>query len=738
MPILRLAIPGPLRSLFDYLPPDGWNSEDLAQLSPGIRIKVPFGHRSSIGILVEQVQESELASDKLRVASKILDSQPLINRPLMQLCQWATHYYKHPPGEVLSIALPPPLREGKLYQPPGEACWQLTSAGMGLPRGALKQARRQAQVIAALQDNSRVSHAGLKAQGISATVLKQLLEKGLIESLKQPVTPRLAATKPGLNLALNPEQHAAVDAVSGDLGKFHCSLLEGVTGSGKTEVYLRLISEVLARGEQALVLVPEIGLTPQTLQRFQRRFEANIVVLHSGLTNTARQRAWDEARCGLAHIVLGTRSAAFSCLANPGIIIVDEEHDPSFKQQDGFRYSARDIAVKRGQIDKVPVLLGSATPSLESLSNAVAGRYRHLALKQRASRAELPGFEVLDIRRQRLQGGISDTLAAQVQLEIEARNQVLLFLNRRGYAPTLQCHDCGFIASCRNCDARLTLHKRLSQLRCHHCGWATPAMSRCPQCQSGQLGISGVGTEQVESTLQKLFPDTPLYRVDRDSMSRVGAMEKIFMAVSAGDPCILIGTQMLSKGHHFPNVTLVGLIDADTGLFSGDFRGPERMGQLLTQVAGRAGRAEKPGRVLLQTHYPDHPALGTLLEQGYGGFARALCQHRQAAGMPPYGHLVLVRAEAGTPHLPEQFLARLRGVCEEDAQFNLQLDVHCIGPLPAPVQRLRNRYRAQLLLVAKSRRSAQRSAARLVLQAQVLDTSRRVRWSVDVDPQDMM
>ena len=730
MPILRLAIASPLRQLFDYLPPPEAKQEVLDALAPGSRLLAPFGARQVCGVLVEIVAESKLETGRLRTATDIVDPQPLISPSLLELCFWAADYYQYPLGEILSAALPTALRQGKSHRAASISCWQLTLAGKGLPEGALARAPRQAQLLKLLQDRQSVNAQDLSEQGISATVRRELEHKGLIEAVEMPLTAVAASCSSGPELT--EEQALAVEAVRANLESFACYLLEGVTGSGKTEVYLRLIESVLDSGRQALVLVPEIGLTPQTIARFEARFEAEIAVLHSGLAEGARLEAWEAARSGRAHIVIGTRSAIFASLARPGLIVVDEEHDSSFKQHEGFRYSARDLAVKRAQLEGIPVLLGSATPSLESLQNANTGRYRKLLLSKRVGASGMPDFEILDIRHSSLRGGLSETLIEGVAAELRAGNQVLLFLNRRGYAPTLQCHDCGYVAGCRHCDSRLTLHRRIGELRCHHCEWHQPIPAQCPQCGGAQLNAQGVGTEQSESVLRQLFPATPLHRVDRDSMQRRGAMAEILAAVQLGEPCILLGTQMLTKGHHFPDVTLVGLIDTDAGLFSADFRGPERMGQLLTQVAGRAGRANKPGRVILQTHYPDHPLLNILLKQGYPGFAGEILGQRQQAALPPFGQLLMVRAEASTMQLAEDFLQQLR----QGAEGNKPDGVQFIGPLPAPMQRRGGRFRAQLLLASQSRPAAQKAAQLVVEVAESLPAGKRLRWSVDVDPLD--
>ena len=730
MSVLRLVIPTPLRRHFDYLPPAGMSEAEIATLRHGIRLRVPFGRREVTGYLLAVCSESEIPTSSLKPALEVLDQTPLIDQPLLQLCHWAADYYHHPPGDVYSAAFPKRLREGKALQP-GALAWKLTARGKGLPSDALPRSPRQAEVIELLRQNAAIDKAAFEAQGISTTVLRTLREKDLIEQCAPGQSAQSATSHPGL--ALNKEQASVLDAMRAAPAGFTCHLLEGVTGSGKTEIYLQLIQSCLQEKRQALVLVPEIGLTPQTLVRFQQRFSANIAVLHSGLSDAKRYRAWEDSRTGNAHIVIGTRSAIFTPLNNPGLIIVDEEHDGSYKQQDGFRYSARDVAVKRAQIHECPVLLGSATPSLESIQNVQAGRYQHHRLTRRAGSGSLPEIKALDVRQRELRAGLSDTLVEAVDETLQSGQQALLFLNRRGYAPTLQCHDCGWVAECQACDARLTIHRRKHRLRCHHCGNASVLHRQCPQCHSEQLMAAGLGTEQTEEFLHSRFSGWPIHRVDSDSMQGRGAMQTLVDDIGRGEPCILLGTQMLTKGHHFPGVSLVAVIDADALLFSADFRGEERMAQLLTQVAGRAGRAEHPGRVILQTHYPDHPALLSMLSTSYADQARELLKRRQESGMPPAGQLVVLRTDCANADHGEQFLQQLRQQCARRIPSNAVL----IGPLPSPMQRRAGKYRCQLLLTAPSRKAAQAAATVLVARAEELPARHGLKWSIDIDPQDV-
>lgn len=538
-------------------------------------------------------------------------------------------------------------------------------------------------------------------------------------------------------MPLNPEQRAAFEAVRASHGGFHCFLLAGVTGSGKTEVYLQLIRETLAAGRQALVLIPEINLGPQTLARFERRFNARIALLHSALTDRERLDAWLAARDGEADIVIGTRSALFTPLKRPGLIIVDEEHDASYKQQDGLRYHARDLALVRARLENVPILLGSATPALESLHNAQAGRYGLLRLTQRAGGAHPPKFIRLDVKSMPLDAGLSRPLQQAIGDTLAAGQQVLVFLNRRGFAPTLLCHDCGWISQCPRCDARMTVHQGSGELRCHHCDHRQRPPMNCPQCGKLDLRPLGAGTERAEERLRILFPNHPVLRIDRDSTSRKHAMRDLFATINSGEPCILVGTQMLAKGHHFPRVTLVAILDADGGLFSADFRASERMAQQIVQVAGRAGRAEEPGRVLIQTHLADHPLLVQLTEDGYFAFAEQALSERRAAGLPPFAHLALLRAEA---HKPGQAEAFLDSACSAAEQLLEQMggpEVELLGPVPAPMERRAGKHRAQLLLQCMSRAPLHRLLTPWLQSLEQLPGGRQVRWSLDIDPIDL-
>ena len=726
-PLLRIAIPTPLYRSFDYLPPSG---TDCAQLQPGLRVRVPFGRRHVIGVLLAVTTDSDVPRSKLKPATAVIDRIPVIGDDVMVMVQWASAYYHCPIGEAMAAAMPVMLRRGESPDAAAVTIWQLSAAGRAIDPGSLTRAPRQAAVMTYLM--SQPNGVPREAIDAPASVLHALADKGWI--IASTRTNTVAPTAPVTESPhqLNPDQQQALDAIQANPAGFQPWLLEGVTGSGKTEVYLRVIEAVLARQQQVLVLVPEIGLTPQLVARFQRRFPVPLALLHSGLNERERLAAWQQARSGAAPVVIGTRSAIFTPLARPGLLVVDEEHDASLKQQDGFRYSARDLAVWRARHLDIPIVLGSATPSLESLYNVAQGRYRHCTLPERTAGARLPAFKVLDIRHQPLEHGLSYPLLEVIREHLDRDGQVLLFLNRRGYAPTLMCHDCNWMAECRRCDARMTWHRADGRLHCHHCGSQRPVDTRCPQCGSEELHPVGQGTERVEQALMERFTDIERIRIDRDTTRRKGELDSLLSRARDGKRQLLLGTQMLAKGHHFPNVTLVAILDADHGLFSTDFRASERMAQLIIQVAGRAGRHERPGEVIIQTAHPDHPLLQLLVTRGYPAFAEAALAERQAAGLPPTTRIALLRAEAADARRPIEFLEQARQRISDSGMS----DVEAWGPVPATMERRAGRYRAQLLLQATQHGRLQQLLNGLVRQLEGLKTARRVRWSIDVDPAD--
>jgi primosomal protein N' (replication factor Y) len=533
-------------------------------------------------------------------------------------------------------------------------------------------------------------------------------------------------------LLLNEAQQHAVHAIQSAKNSFKVFLLDGVTGSGKTEVYLQVMEETLNQNKQILVLVPEISLTPQTVERFRSRFSMPIVVLHSNLSEKVRLRAWLSAKSGDAKIVIGTRSAIFTPFANLGLLVVDEEHDVSFKQQDRFRYHARDLAIMRASLNKIPIILGSATPSLESLLNVARNRYELLSLPQRAGNAKLPEYQLLDIKRANLEEGLSTELIEAMREHLDKDNQVILFLNRRGYAPVLYCTQCAFIVECKRCDARMVYHRSPPRLQCHHCDARSKIPTLCAKCNEASLQPIGFGTQRLEQTLSKYFRDIPIIRVDRDSTKNKGAMENLLEEIHKNSKAILIGTQMLAKGHHFPKVTLVGIVDADGGLFSSDFRAAEQMGQLLMQVSGRAGRVDKPGTVIIQTRHKDHELLQLLIHQGYQAFAKTLLREREISVLPPFSYFAVFRAESYSVQNAQSFLKAIKEMLPVASEsFSL------LGPVSALMAKRKGLY-CQHLLVKTHKRSVLQQALKAILhQLENLAASYSVKWILDVDPYEI-
>jgi primosomal protein N' (replication factor Y) len=720
----------PLAEGFDYLPAD-----DGPLPAPGSRVLVPFGRGERIGIVVDHPSSTPLPAGKLKAIRRVLDAAPTIGPELLQTLRWAADYYHHPLGAVLSHALPSLLREGRALDEPAEPTWQLTALGKEQSPNSLgRGARQQASALAALQAGP-LAVGELRERDIVTATLNRLAAKGWIEAGAPRAAgdaPRSTTPRPSLP-ELTADQRSVLDAIAADdrAGSgFRSYLLHGVTGSGKTEVYLRLIAAALAAERQTLLLVPEIGLTPQLVGRLRDRFGGELAILHSGLTERERFDAWRRAYRQQAKLVVGTRSAVFAPLPAAGLIIVDEEHDASYKQQTGFRYSARDLAVVRAQRLNVPVVLGSATPSLETFHNALAGRYRKLDLPQRIGAAGQPRLKVVDLRRHASRQGLSTPLVAAIDQHLKAGNQVLLFLNRRGFAPALFCPDCKDAEQCTRCDARMTVHARALEVRCHHCGAVRPLEWTCKRC-GGQRVAVGAGTQRVVEELTALFPAARIARLDRDSTSRKGALDAVLADVANGNVQILVGTQMLTKGHDFPRVTLVGVLSADQGLFGTDPRSHERLAQTILQVAGRAGRADRPGEVVIQTHYPDHPLLTCLLTRDYGAFATLALAERREAHWPPFTHLAVWHAEAAKREPAFAFLERVRVLA---GGSDVDGAVTVLGPAAQTMERKDGRHRVQLLFRSAQRAALHRLVDRVLLAIRASAEARRVRWSVDIDP----
>jgi len=726
--LVRVAVPVPLADAFDYLAPAG------ALPALGCRVRVPFGRGERIGIVVDHPAATDVSPARLKTIGSVLDASPALGAELLQSLRWAAEYYHHPLGTVLTHALPGLLREGRAIDEPPEPTWQLTALGAAQDLAQLPRThRQQSRALAALRARALTADE-LKAHDVAAGTIERLAVKGWVEPAAPTEHPRVALAHEarGPEPELTADQRgvlAAIAATQAARKGFRSYLLHGVTGSGKTEVYLRLIAAELAAGRQTLLLVPEIGLTPQLVRRLRERFGEQLAVLHSAVTERERFDAWRRAYRCEARLVVGTRSAVFAPLPSPGLIIVDEEHDASYKQQRGFRYSARDLAVVRAQRLNIPIVLGSATPSLETFNNAAQGRYEKLSLPKRIGSAGVPKVRVVDLNRHASRQALSTPLISAIGQHLTAGNQVLLFLNRRGFAPALFCPNCKVAEQCRRCDARMTVHAKSAVVRCHHCGAERRLEIACRTCGGERVAV-GAGTQRVGDELAGLFPAARIARLDRDSTSRKGSLAAVLHDVEAGNVEILIGTQMLTKGHDFPRVTLVGVLNADQGLFGTDPRSHERLAQTILQVAGRAGRADRPGEVVIQTHYPDHPLLKCLLEGDYTAFATLALVERREADWPPFAHLAVWHAEAARRDDALAFLEHVRSV----AAASEQSAVAVLGPAPLPMERKDGRYRAQLLLRSAERAPLHRLVERTLLAVRNSPAARRARWSIDIDP----
>ncbi|ABR73902.1 primosomal protein N' [Actinobacillus succinogenes 130Z] len=733
MKFVRVALAVPLMRFFDYLLPDGLS------LEIGSRVVVPFGRQKRVAIAVDFPLQSELPAEQLKQILAVLDEKTIFNAPLWSLLNWAAGYYQAPLGEALFSALPVKLRNGESAVEKSKIFWKLTALGeQALTDGALNRAKKQLEaarslILAPLEKGNNP---------FAASIWSALKEKALITEFEQAVESvdwqkklgELALTKTENRLTLNKQQALALSRLLFQQG-FQAFLLDGVTGSGKTEIYLQFIEETLKKNRQVLVLVPEIGLAPQTVRRFRARFNVEIDVLHSNLNDSQRLQVWRRAKNGQSAIVIGTRSALFTPFRDLGAILLDEEHEASFKQQDGWRYHARDLAVVYAKQLDIPVVLGSATPSLESLHNVNQGKYTHIVLSQRAGQAKTAESQLIDLKKQSVVNGLSGTLLRKMDEHLQKGNQVLLFLNRRGFAPVLLCHECGWMCCCPHCDKPFTYHQRQRVMRCHHCASQRPIPMQCADCGSTHLITTGLGTEQLEQTLKERFPHYGITRIDRDSTARKGTLESHLDDIKQGKSRILIGTQMLAKGHHFPDVTLVALINVDGSLFSMDFRAEERLAQLYVQVAGRAGRAEKPGEVLLQTHYPEHPLLRRLLNDGYAAFAREALDMRRTMGLPPFSFQALFKAQSRQSAAAERLLTQIADYFQRWKQAKNQPHLQILGAMPAPFAKKADQFRWQLLLQHPSRAWLQRALADFYRNWE--NKPSQVRLNLDVDPQDL-
>ncbi|KAB0625092.1 primosomal protein N' [Acinetobacter gandensis] len=726
---IRVAVPVYLYDCFDY----SLSQEQYQHAQVGARVAVSFGRQNLTGIIVEKIApDAPLDSSfKLKAITELLDDQAILDEKVLSLLTWSAQYYQFPVGEVMQSALPTLLRQGKPYNLLART-WNLIDHNA---EAKIKRSERQQEAYKILKLHPTGTGENLlNLSGVETVTLKALEKKGICECVlaEQDFSP-MPMSMAQMPLTANPDQKKAIDTVLKARKKYQAFLLDGLTGSGKTEVYLQIMQEVLKQGKQVLVLVPEIGLTPQTISRFQSRFHCNIALLHSGLNDSKRMQAWQAAQTGKASIILGTRSAIYTPLPNLGLIVLDEEHDLSFKQQEGFRYHARDVALFRGHLEQCPVILGSATPSIECYALAKQGKMTILELNQRAGTAVMPKMHILDLKVAQKQHGISQLLIGEIRKRLEKKEQVLVFLNRRGYAPVLICESCAWQAKCPHCDANFTVHRTPYQhLHCHHCGTIHRMPDHCPQCNHQELKSIGMGTAKVEESLNELFPEHEVIRVDRDSTSRVGSWQKIYDKIQKSEPAILLGTQMLAKGHHFPYVTLVAILDIDSGLLSVDFRAIERTAQLIVQVTGRAGRGERKGDVFLQTLRPEHPLLNTLVNEDYRKFAQETMKEREMALMPPFRYAALIRCESKDQQVNTDFLQQHAQQLRQDSDNIIDI----WGPIPAPMERKAGRYQAHMVLLSQDR-ARLHYYLRYWWQNLLHNKPSNMKLSLDIDPQEL-
>ena len=726
--IVRVAVPIRHRSQFDYL------CEPAAAV--GSRVIVPFGRGKMLGVVTEQLETTDIASDKLRAVERILDATPAIPALLMHTLQWVAQYYQQPIGEVLSGALPKAVRNGRPLQPKFGVLYQLTDAGILTDVKDLSRAPVQQKVFQLLKKAGRpLGPETFDRAGRSwKTALRALQAKGLVYTV-----PRIADNSTGesnLIYDLTSEQSEAHRRILRSLDQYRCFLIQGVTGSGKTEVYLHVIREVLDSGGQALMLVPEIGLSPQLEQRVQNALGVSVASYHSGLTEAQRHKTWWLAYCGNAKVVIGTRSAVFLPFQNLKIIVIDEEHDSSFKQQERVRYHARSVALHRAVSEKIPAILGTATPSLETVQAARAGRAKTLLLSERATRIEMPTVKLIDLGRAYLSDGLSSLLLEEIRNRMVAGEQSLIFINRRGFAPVVVCLTCRWTAKCANCDSRLIYHHSDHRLHCHLCLSHVEVMNQCPSCLTGSVHLLGVGTQRVEQVLQRAIPGARVIRIDRDTTRSYKEFEQKLARIQKGEVDILVGTQMLSKGHHFPNVTLVGILNVDQGFYSMDFRAMEHLVQQVLQVAGRSGRAEKPGDVFIQTMHPDSEYFECIRNHDYLSFADLELKEREKAAQPPFAHYALLRANSLKPGEEFEYLtgAREEALSLLHKQNNSKIRVFDI--VQSPIQKISNRFRAQLLVGSAKPVPLNQFLEAWVPKLEKVPKKGKLRWSLDVDPID--
>ena len=727
--LVEVAVFAPLRGTFLYYPPSSFEG---GVLRAGTTVRVPFGKSSRIGVVLNHSAIAHDYAGKIKSIDEICTEHPLYQPNDLMLAKWASAYYHQPLGEVLAVMVPTTIRRSGEPLIAKKTMWQLApnyTEGDVPPR-----AKRQQELISVLskgeQDEIALSaldfdwRRPLKELAARELVIRTVHNDQAIEGLKPN-------TFDSGEAPLNDEQQAIVAKIVAGKNEFSPTLLHGVTGSGKTNVYLSVIAASIADGGQALVLLPEIAITQQLVDRFTACFTGAVEVMHSGLGDKHRARVWTKFSRGEVNILLGTRSAVWASAAELKCIIVDEEHDPSYKQQEGFRYNARDVAVFRASRLNIPVVLGSATPSFETFHNATSGKYSLLTLANRAGGARLPSLKIEDIRGLKLHSGLSPRLIAAINERLDRKEQTILFLNRRGYAPVMLCHQCGELRECDRCDSKLVLHREKGLLICHQCDKRVLLTKPAECCETPEMVPLGQGTEQLAEHLQELFPGKIIRRIDRDTVRKKSELDEILQQARNGEIDILLGTQMLAKGHDFPNVTLVGIVDADARLFSEDFRAEERLAQMIIQVAGRAGRATIEGEVFVQTRQPFHWLFKALLGGNYDEFLSLGLAEREQAMLPPFSQAALIRAEATNRDLPYIFLTKI--VKHLRMHFK---NASLYGPIPSQLERRAGKFRAEIMFVADTHQKIAQAVSMGIEHALTLPEKSQVRWSVDIDPQE--
>lgn len=691
----------------------------------GDRVWVPFINKQRLGFVIDIVASFDV-NFKLKDINKLIDNEPLLGLDDLNLLKWVAEYYKAPLPLILKLAIPKKYREGKEVSLPVEEEYSLNPLYIENYKQLLSRAKKQLDIVDFIFANPKSSKKTLINNNFSSQQLNLLIKKNILVKEEKLYIAKTKSEKTSQPLILNIEQEVAVNSIIKFLDIYRCFLLKGVTGSGKTEVYLQVISQVLENDKQVLVLVPEIGLTPQLLSRFSSRFSTEVLVMHSALNDTERQYAWQLAKDNKVKLIIGTRSAIFIPMPKLGLIVIDEEHDLSLKQMEGVRYFARDVAIKRAADANIPIILGSATPSLESVYNCLKKKYTLLELSNKALSDSQLHYQILDIRNQKLNNGFAPETIIQITKHLENGNQALVFINRRGFSPVLLCSDCGLIADCINCDTHLSFHRSINKLICHHCGYTINKYNNCLACGSSMCAV-GVGTQRVFEYLSMVFPTTSIVRIDRDEVIKKNALSEKLELINSQAVQLIVGTQMLAKGHHFPKLSLVVILDVDNGFYAEDFRNLERLGQLLVQVAGRAGREKEAGQVIIQTALPNDPLLNILIKKGYDAFVSLLLEARSIASLPPYAYLAIFRAESND----EKKLLKFMHMVKDELVFD---KINILGPAPAPIFKKNKQYRMQLMLKSTSRKELHKALNFIQDYLRVIKIPHGVIFSIDVDP----